>query len=57
MIRLLRTHRASWGLLVPIVVRCATGATMSAVRRMDDALLPLDDDLDDAVSAPLRPAA
>jgi len=57
MIRLLRTHRASWGLLVPIVVRCATGATMDAVRRLDDALLPLDDDVDDAVSAPLCHAA
>lgn len=56
MIRLLRTHRASWGLIVPIVVRCATGATMDAVRRMDDALLPLDDDIDDTRAA-LRPAA
>jgi hypothetical protein len=44
MIRALRTPRATWGLLVPLVARCAAGATLDAVRRMDDALLPLDDD-------------
>lgn len=48
----LLTHRLSrvpapvrWAVLVPLAARCAAASTMSAVRDLDDALVPLDDDV------------
>lgn len=43
-----------WGLLARFTARYAVRVTIDAIHALDDALLPLDDDLDGAVDAGAR---
>ena len=55
--RLLRRHPGAvrWAVALPVLARLAATATVDAVRDLDDALVPLDDDDTDAAT-PMSPA-